>query len=105
MAPNLFMSTTNAGSGDPALLPAARESALQIVELLKAVPPFSYLDAAEAAKSVGRIFSEEYLTNANDYFTAAQSGALTNPDRSPICKRDEAAACAADFGASSNTNQ
>ena len=78
MALNLFMSTTNAGSGDPALLPATRESALQIVELLKAVPPFSYLDAAEAAKSVEQIFSEEYLTNANDYFTAARSGALTN---------------------------
>ena len=60
MVLNLFMSTTNAGSGDPALLPTARESALQIVELLKAVPPFSYLDAAEAAKSEGRIFSEEY---------------------------------------------
>lgn len=39
---NMFMATINTGNGNPALLPAARESAKQIANLLKDVKPFSY---------------------------------------------------------------
>lgn len=78
MALNLFMASTNTGNGNPALLPAARESAKQIANLLKDVKPFSYLDVPDAADGVERVFSEESLSNANAYYAAVQNGTLTN---------------------------
>lgn len=75
---NMLMATTNIGSGSPSLLPAARESAKQIVRLLENVKPFSYLDASNAVDSMEQIFSEEALTNANAYYAAVQNGTLTN---------------------------
>lgn len=78
MALNLFMATLNAGCGNPALLPAARESAKQIAELLKDVKPFSYLDVSDISDRVERVFSEESLANANAYYDAVRNGTLTN---------------------------
>ncbi len=78
MALNLLMGTLNAGFGNPALLPAARESAKQIADLLKDVKPFSYLDVFDVSGRVERVFSEESLANANSYYSAVQNGTLTN---------------------------
>lgn len=78
IALNLLMGTFNAGHGNPALLPAARESAKQIADLLKDVKPFSCLDVSDVAVRVERIFSEESLVNANAYYAAVQNGTLTN---------------------------
>lgn len=75
---NLLMGTLNAGCGNPALLPAAKESAKQIAHLLKNVKPFSYLDVTDAANRVERVFSEVSLANANAYYAAVQNGTLTN---------------------------
>lgn len=50
IALNAFMGTLNTGCGDPALLPAARKSSKQIVELLKNVKPFSYPDVTDVDK-------------------------------------------------------
>lgn len=41
---NALLGTFNAGCGDPALLPAVRESVKQMAELLKDVKPFSYVE-------------------------------------------------------------
>ena len=78
MALNLLMGTFNAGCGNPALLPAARESVKQIADLLKDVKPFSYLDVSDVSGRVERVFSEESLANANAYYAAVQNGTLTN---------------------------
>ena len=76
IALNLLMGTLNAGCGNPALLPAAKESAKQIADLLKNVKPFSYLDVTDAANRVERVFSEVSLANANAYYAAVQNGTL-----------------------------
>lgn len=73
---NLFMATINTGNGNPALLPAARESAKQIAALLEKVKPFSYLDTSSVTDDIERIFSEDYLANANAYYVAVQNGTL-----------------------------
>lgn len=78
IALNLLMRTFNAGCGNTALLPAARESAKQIADLLKDVKPFSCLDVSDVAVRVERIFSEDSLVNANAYYAAVQNGTLTN---------------------------
>ena len=78
IALNLLMGTLNAGCGNPALLPAARENAKQIADLLKDVKPFSYLDVSDVPGRVERVFSEESLANANAYYVAVQNGTLTN---------------------------
>ena len=78
IALNLLMGTLNAGCGNPALLPAAKESAKQIADLLKDVKPFSYLDVPDAANRVERVFSEVSLANANAYYAAVQNGTLTS---------------------------
>lgn len=78
IALNAFTGTLNTGCGNPALLPAARESAKQIAELLKDVKPFSYLDVSDVDKRVERVFSEESLANANAYYDAVRNGTLTN---------------------------
>lgn len=62
---NALLGTFNAGCGDPALLPAARESVKQMAELLKDVKPFSYVELPNAAERIERVFSEESLVNAN----------------------------------------
>ena len=78
IALNAFMGTLNTGCGDPALLPAARKSSKQIVELLKNVKPFSYPDVTDVDKRLDRVFSEESLANANAYYDAVRNGTLTN---------------------------
>ena len=55
------------GPGNPALLSAAREGALQIAKLLKDVKLFSYMDVPDVEGRIERIFSEAYLNNAIEY--------------------------------------
>ena len=79
IALNQFMATMNMGFGSPALLPAARESAVKIGKLLKDVKPFSYLDSPNIIDGIGQVFSKESLENANAYYAAIQNGTLTSP--------------------------
>ena len=60
IALNLLMGTLNAGCGNPALLPVAKESAKQIADLLKNVKPFSYAPTVFYAK----ISSEKMISSA-----------------------------------------
>lgn len=79
---NALLGTFNAGCGDPALLPAARESVKQMAELLKDVKPFSYVELPNAAERIDRVFSEESLANANAYtaaFGISSATALADP--------------------------
>lgn len=79
---NALLGTFNAGCGDPALLPAARESVKQMAELLKDVKPFSYVELPNAAERIDRVFSEESLVNANAYtaaFGISSATALADP--------------------------
>ena len=74
---NALLGTFNAGCGDPALLPAARESVKQMAELLKEVKPFSYVELPNAAERIDRVFSEESLANANAYTAAFGISSVT----------------------------
>ena len=74
---NALLGTFNAGCGDPALLPAARESVKQMAELLKDVKPFSYVELPNAVERIERVFSEESLVNANAYTTAFGISSVT----------------------------
>ena len=62
-----FMGPLMTGYGNPALLPAAREGAMQITRLLKNVKPFSYVDLPDVEERIARIFSDASLANANAY--------------------------------------
>lgn len=75
---NVFMATVNAGLGNTVLLPNAKGSALQILELLKGIPPFSYMDEGYYTNCVNEVFTEESLTNVNKYTAALQNGTLMN---------------------------
>lgn len=74
---NALLGTFNAGCGDPALLPAARESVKQMAELLKDVKPFSYVELSNAAERIDRVLSEESLDNANAYTAAFEISSVT----------------------------
>ena len=74
---NALLGTFNAGCGDPALLPAARESVKQMAELLKDVKPFSYVELSNAAERIDRVLSEESLDNANEYTAAFEISSVT----------------------------
>ena len=74
---NALLGTFNAGCGDPALLPATRESVKQMAELLKDVKPFSYVELPNAAERIDRVFSEESLVNANAYTAAFGISSVT----------------------------
>jgi len=64
---NLYMGMLQLGQAQLEQLQAARESALQIVELLCDTPPFSILDGAFVKGEVDKVFSEDYLKNAAEY--------------------------------------
>ena len=74
---NALLGTFNAGCGDPALLPAARESVKQMAELLKDVKPFSYVELPNAVERIEWVFSEESLVNANAYTAAFGISSVT----------------------------
>lgn len=70
---NLYMGPLQLGQADAAQMGAARESAFQIVELLRNVPPFSCLEHEIVHSYVDAVFTEDYLQNTTDF---AKSGNL-----------------------------
>ena len=70
---NLYMGHLQLGQADTAQMEAARESAFQIVELLRDVPPFSCLEYETVRSYVDAVFTEDYLQNTMDF---AKSGNL-----------------------------
>ena len=75
-----FMGPLMTGYGNPALLPAAREGAMQITRLLKNVKPFSYVDLPDVEERIARIFSDASLANANAYYEAIRSNTIESVD-------------------------
>lgn len=71
---NLAMGAATTAKLTPALLDAARGNALQIVDLLQRVPPFSYLDAGRYRELVGRTLAPDRLDGINGYAAALLSG-------------------------------
>lgn len=59
---------------------AARESALQIVELLRDTPPFSILDASFIRSEMDKIFSEDYLQNITEYVKTGNPASVLLPE-------------------------
>lgn len=73
---NLFMGMVQAGQGTPALLTAARESALHLVDLLKDVPPFNRIDANICQEAIHTVFTEDTLDKAAEYVSEIQNNSL-----------------------------
>ena len=70
---NLYMGSLQLGQADRLQMETARESAFQIVELLRDVPPFSCLKYEIVHSYVDAVFTEDYLQNTMDF---AKSGNL-----------------------------
>ena len=70
---NLYMRALQLEQADMAQMEMARESAFQIVELLRNVPPFSCLEYETVRGYVDVVFTEDYLQNTTDF---AKSGNL-----------------------------
>lgn len=68
---NQFMGTFNSGKGDPALLPAARQSALKLLELMLAHKPFSYLNRAAFRGLIEKAFVPNSVKIANAFRPSA----------------------------------
>ncbi len=73
---NRFMGTLQAGMPDARLLPAARESAIQILDALVAIPPFSYLDRDFYANGIEDAFTQEGIEDFQAYTLALMTGGL-----------------------------
>ena len=61
------MGAASTGELNAALLDAARDSALQIVDMLQSVPPFSYLDANRCREQIERTVAPEQMNGINEY--------------------------------------
>lgn len=68
------MGAASTGELNAALLDAARDSALQIVDMLQSVPPFSYLDANRCREQIERTVAPEQMNGINEYAAALISG-------------------------------
>lgn len=64
---NLYMGPLQLGLANTEQMKAARESAFQIVELLRNVPPFSFLNYEVVCSYVDIVFSEDYLHCTTDF--------------------------------------
>ena len=73
---NRFMGTLNTGIPDSALLSAARDGAIHILNILNSVPPFSYLDKGFYAKGISDAFTQEGVQDFQAYTIAMLSGGL-----------------------------
>lgn len=73
---NLFMGAMQLGMANAELFISARESALRIIQNLKDIPPFSYLEEKRMATYIQNVFSDEYLKNALEYAKSLASGNL-----------------------------
>lgn len=77
MQMNLFLATLNAGAPDASLLSAAKTAATQILNLLHAVPPFSYLDLDFYIPGIANAFTEKGIQDLLAYSEAASSGVVS----------------------------
>jgi len=77
---NLYMGLLQLEQVQSEPLRAAKESALQIVELLRDTPPFSILDAPFVRSEVDKVFSEDYLQNAIAYSKTGDLASALMPE-------------------------
>ena len=77
---NLYMGALQLGQADTVQMEAARESAFQIVELLRNVPPFSYLEYKTVRSHVGAVFTEYYLQNTTDFAKSGNLAGAVSPE-------------------------
>lgn len=71
---NRAMGAASTGELNAALLDTARGNALQIVDLLQSVPPFSYLDTDRYRGQIKRTLAPDRLDIINEYAAALISG-------------------------------
>jgi len=75
---NTFMGTFNAGKANPALLPAARQSALRLFALMMEHKPFSCINADVFKGMIEKAFTANSVKIANAFIQAQRSGKLTD---------------------------
>lgn len=73
---NTFMGTLQAGMPDAEYLSSARESAVQILDVLAATSPFSYLDRDFYAKGIEDAFTPEGIEDFQAYTLTLMTGGL-----------------------------
>ncbi len=77
---NLYMGPLQLGLADTEQMGAARESAFQIVELLRNKPPFSLLDYAAVHSYVDTVFTEDCLRCATDFVKSGNLNLSNTPE-------------------------
>ena len=77
---NLYMGSLQLGQADTAQMEMARVSALQIVELLRNVPPFSCLEYETVRSYVNAVFTEDYLQNTTDFAKSGNLAGVVSPE-------------------------
>ena len=77
---NLYMGPLQLGLANTEQMKAARESAFQIVELLRNVPPFSFLNYEVVRSYVDIVFSEDYLHCTTDFVKSNNLELSTTPE-------------------------
>ena len=73
---NTFMGSLQAGMPDAEYLSSARESAVQILDVLAATSPFSYLDRDFYAKGIEDAFTPEGIDDFRAYTLALMTGGV-----------------------------
>ena len=77
---NLYMGALQLGQADTAQMEMARESAVQIVELLRNMPPFSCLEYEPVHSYVDAVFTEDYLQNTTDFAKSGNLAGVVSPE-------------------------
>ena len=77
MQMNLFLETLNTGVPDASLLPTAKSAATEILNLLHAVPPFSYLDLDFYIPGIANAFTEKGIQDLLAYSEAFRNGMVS----------------------------
>lgn len=75
---NTFMGTFNTGKANPALLPAARHSALRLFSLMMEHKPFSYINADVFRNMLEKAFTTNSVKIANAFVQVQRTGKLTD---------------------------
>jgi len=77
---NLYMGSLQLGLANTEQMEAARESAFQIVELLRNMPPFSCLEYEIVHSYVDTVFTEDYLQNTTDFAKSGNLAGAVSPE-------------------------
>ena len=77
---NLYMGSLQLGQSDTTQMEMARESAFQIVELLRNVPPFSCPEYETVRNYVDAVFTEDYLQNTMDFAKSGNLAGVVSPE-------------------------